>query len=108
VCVRERERESVCVCVCVCVCVGVCVCVWIDFRTTASVCNDLLVNKSRGRHSTAEYAAFPNVLFKSLPNALAVTDSMCSSVAKCCEGGVEYIRQPQDRDRRQAADFWVP
>jgi len=60
--------------------------VWIDFRATASFCNDLQVNKRRGRHSTVEYTAFPNVLFTILPNAFVVIDSMCSSVAKCFGG----------------------
>ena len=83
-----------------------CVCVWIDFRATVSVCNDLLVKKRRGRHSTADYMAFPNVLFTILPHALAVIESVCSSVAKCYGGRrVEYIRPSQDRDRRRAADF---
>jgi len=77
--------------------------VWIYFRATASVCNDLLVSKSKGRHSTMEYTAFPNVLFKILPNSLAVIDSMCCSVAKCFGEGRGVYPSVTGQGQGQAA-----
>jgi hypothetical protein len=85
-----------------------CVCVFVYFMATASVCNDLLVNTSRGRPSTVEYTAFPSVLFTILPNALAWLTVYAVLLQNAVEGGVEYIRPSQDGDRRQAEDFGVP
>ena len=66
--------------------VSLCVCVC-GLTSGLPPCNDLQVDKSRGRHSTREYTALPSVLFTILPNALAVMGSMCSSVVKCCGRG---------------------